>query len=91
LTGAPSPLYQDLTVDGTRRLLRALRRSTHTSQFVFVSTLLAMEPAEEGSPLTERSPVQGEWAYPRSKLETEEVVRGEPGDISTVVVRLAGV
>jgi nucleoside-diphosphate-sugar epimerase len=90
-TGAPSPLYRDLTVDGTRRLLRALRRSTKTSQFVFASSLLAMKPAEEGALLTEHSPVQGEWAYPRSKLEAERVIRDERGDIPSVVVRLAGV
>lgn len=90
-TGAPSPLYRDLTIEGTRRLLRALRRSTHTSQLVFVSTLLAMEPADEGTLLTERSPVQGEWAYPRSKLAAEGVIREERGEISSVVVRLAGV
>ncbi len=89
-SGEPSPLYQELTVDGTRRLLRALK-DFHTEQFVFSSSLLVMEPSERGKPLTESSPTRAEWAYPQSKLRTESVIQAERGEIPTVILRLAGV
>lgn len=93
-SGASSPLYRTLTVEGTRRLLRSLREFT-VEQFVFSSTLLVMQPVEDKSEvITEQSPVEAEdetWDYPRSKLETERVIRQERGGIPTVILRIAGV
>jgi nucleoside-diphosphate-sugar epimerase len=93
-SGAPSPLYRTLTVEGTRRLLNGLRMF-QVEQFVFSSTLLVMKPVEEGDEIiSERSPVESEdeaWDYPRSKLETERVIRQERGAIPAVVLRIAGV
>lgn len=89
--GRPSPLYRELTVEGTRRLLRALS-GFETQQFVFSSTLLVMEPSEtEGAELTEASPIGAEWDYPRSKVEAEKVIAREHGDIPAVILRIAGV
>lgn len=92
-SGAPSPLYSDLTVGGTARLLSALPRIfDEVEQFVFSSSLLVMRPVErEGALLTEDSPVQAEWAYPESKLEAEQVIRDERGEIPAVILRIAGV
>ncbi|HVS66527.1 MAG TPA: NAD(P)-dependent oxidoreductase [Thermoanaerobaculia bacterium] len=90
-SGSDSPLYSDLTVEGTRRLLRGLRRDFDVGQFVFSSTLLVMEPVdEEDERLTEESPTEAEWPYPESKLEAEAVLRAERGDIPVVVLRIAG-
>jgi nucleoside-diphosphate-sugar epimerase len=44
-SGEPSPLYQTLTVESGRRLLRELQKF-HTEQFVFFSSLLVMRPAD---------------------------------------------
>lgn len=89
-SGADSELYDQLTVQGTRRLLRALRQ-LRTEQFVFSSSLLVMKPVQPGELITEASEVQAEWAYPQSKLDAEEVIRGEHGDIPAVSLRIAGV
>lgn len=89
-SGEPSPLYDQLTVEGTRRLLRQLRM-LQTEQFIFSSTLLVMKPAEEDELLTAASPTQAEWEYPRSKLRAERVIAEERGDIPAVILRLAGV
>src|SRR5262249_26065564 len=51
-SGESGPHYRTLTVEGTRRLLRGLRRF-QVDQFVFSSTLLAMEPVEEEETITE--------------------------------------
>jgi nucleoside-diphosphate-sugar epimerase len=90
-SGKPSPLYRDLTVEGTKRLLRKLQ-AFQVEQFVFSSTLLVMEPAEEGEIISESSPLEDQpWDYPRSKIETELLIRREHGDIPTVILRIAGV
>jgi len=55
-SGEPSPLYRDLTVEGTRRLLRQLQEF-HVAQFIFSSTLLVMKPSED----EERAPFIKPW------------------------------
>lgn len=90
-SGEPSPLYRTLTVEGTRRLLRGLQRF-HVEQFAFSSTHIVMKPAEEeGEIITESSPVEPAWDYPRSKLQAEQVIRNERGAMPAVILRLAGV
>ena len=89
-SGKPSPLYRTLTVEGTRRLLHGLRDSS-VEQFIFASSLLVAKPVEEGEIITEESPVEATWDYPRSKIEAENVIRSEHGDVPAVVLRIAGV
>ena len=90
-SGEPSPLYDALTVEGTRRLLRALR-DFEVEQFLFSSTLLVMKPAEKrGEVLTEESPTRTDWAYPESKLKAEAVIAEEHEAMPYVVLRIAGV
>lgn len=90
-SGEPSPLYDDLTVAGTRRLLLALQAIPRVEQFVFSSSLLVMKPCEPNQLLTEESPTQAEWEYPESKLKAEEVIRQDHGGIPAVILRVAGV
>jgi len=90
-SGGPSPLYDQLTVQGTARLLRELKQFT-TQQFIFSSTLLVMKAAEEErQTIRESSPVAPAWDYPRSKLRAENVIREDHGDIPFAILRIAGV
>ena len=89
-SGKPSPMYQELTVEGTRRLLKALGQF-QVEQFVFSSSLLVMEPAEGDEVIMESSPTKGSWDYPRSKLEAERVIQEERGSIPAVILRIPGV
>jgi nucleoside-diphosphate-sugar epimerase len=90
-SGEPSPLYHELTIEGTRRLLRGLR-DFEVDQFVFASTLLVMKPAEtDNARLTEKSPTDPVWAYPQSKLATEQVIDEERGSMKAVILRVSGV
>jgi nucleoside-diphosphate-sugar epimerase len=89
-SGEPSPLYEQLTVEGTRRLLEQLK-TLQVEQFIFSSSLLVMEPAEVGESLTPDSPVQAQWDYPQSKLDAELVIANERGPIPVVILRIAGV
>ena len=90
-TGEDNPKYDAVTVQGTRRLLAALKK-LGTEQFIFSSTLLVHAPSpDKGVRISENSPLDPPWAYPRSKAETEQLIASEHGDIKTVILRLAGV
>jgi len=91
-SGEPSPLYDELTVEGTRRLLRALHSENFdVEQFVFSSSMLVMKPGESGEQISEDSETQAEWAYPQSKLQAEDVIANEANGIPSVNLRIAGV
>ena len=90
--GEPSPLYEEVTVNGTRRLLRGLHElDFRVEQFVFSSTMLVHRPGEPGEFITEDWPIEPTWAYPASKVATEQVIRDERGDIPAVLLRISGV
>ncbi|MDD3762910.1 MAG: heavy metal-binding domain-containing protein [Nevskiales bacterium] len=89
--GKPSPKYDQITVEGTRRLLRGLRDGFDVEQFVFSSTMLVHRPGEPGEFINEDWPLQPTWAYPESKVRTERLIHDERGAIRSVVLRLAGV
>ncbi len=100
--GKPSPKYDQITVQGTGRLLRGLREGTgrmlrgqregfEVEQFIFASTMLVHRPGEPGVFITEDSPIGPTWAYPESKVRTEALIRAERGAIPAVILRLAGV
>lgn len=90
LSGEPSPLYEQITVRGTERLLQHLQ-AFEVEQFIFTSTMLVHAPVEPGQRINEDSPIDPKWAYPLSKVETESLIRKQHGDIPIALLRLAGV
>jgi len=90
--GKPSSKYEEITVQGTGRLLRWLRElDFQVEQFIFSSTMLVHRPVEPGEFITEDSPIEATWAYPASKVQTEQIIHDERGDIPAVLLRIAGV
>ena len=90
--GKPSPLYQAVTVDGTRRVLDRLHDGGfEVGLFIFSSSMLVHAPTEPGKPIAEDSPLEGKWDYPKSKIETEQVIRDHHGDFPAALLRIAGV
>jgi nucleoside-diphosphate-sugar epimerase len=90
--GKPSRKYDEITVQGTRRLLRWLHALEFTvDQFVFSSTMLVHRPGEPGEFLTEDSPLEPTWAYPESKVRTEQTIRDERNGTPVVLLRISGV
>ena len=91
VTGEPNPLYEEVTVQGTRRLIDALR-AFKVEQFVFASTMLVHEPTNRPDKrINEDAPLAAAWAYPASKIRTEAVLRERHGCIPVVLLRIAGV
>ncbi len=90
LTGEPSPKYDEITVRGTERLLRALQ-SFDVEQFVFASTMLVHAPGKPGQRINEESPLDPKLPYRESKIRTERLIHDQRGRIPAVFVRPAGV
>ena len=83
-------LYDKITVEGTRRLLRGLQ-GFNVGQFIFSSTMLVHSPCQPGQKINEEWPVAPKWAYPQSKVKTEQVIHEERGNIPCVILRISGV
>lgn len=88
--GEPSPLYEQVTVQGTGRLLRRLE-TARAQQFVFSSTMLVHASCEPGERINEDWPLDPKWDYPRSKVQTEQLIRAQHGRLPVVLLRIAGV
>lgn len=89
-SGEDSPLYDEVTVKGTDRLLDALSEF-ELGQFLFTSTMLVHQPCKLGERIREDTPLQAKWPYPQSKIDTEQLIRNGYPDIRSVFLRLAGV
>lgn len=85
-----SDLYNKVTVEGTRRLLRGLQ-SFHVERFIFSSTMLVHAPCQPGQKINEEWAIKPKWGYPLSKVQTEKVIQEERGSIPTIILRIAGV
>jgi nucleoside-diphosphate-sugar epimerase len=89
-SGDPSPLYEQVTIRGTQRLLENLA-ALEVEQFVFSSTMLVHAPSKPGAPIREASRIEPKWDYPKSKWETEQLVRRQGASLRHVILRIAGV
>ena len=90
LTGEPSPLYEQITVRGTEKLLRALQ-SFEVEQFVFASSMLAHKAGRPDDVINEDWPLQSDLPYRTSKIEAERLIHEQHGPIPFVYLRPAGV
>lgn len=91
VSGNPNPLYEKVTVEGTRRLIDGLQ-TFDVQQFVFASTMLVHKPTSRpDQTINEESPIEPAWAYPESKVRTESILRQRHGRIPVVMLRIAGV
>lgn len=91
IMGEPNPLYEQITVQGTRRLIDGLQ-SFEVEQFIYASSMLVHAPTDGPDQLiNEDSPIGPTWAYPQSKVDTEALLRKRHGAIPLVLLRIAGV
>ncbi|HSX63574.1 MAG TPA: NAD(P)-dependent oxidoreductase, partial [Pseudoxanthomonas sp.] len=88
-SGEYRDLYDKVNVEGTRRLLRALR-PLQVEQFVYSGTMLIHRAGSPGECIDESAPIQPRWAYPQSKAAAEQVIAEEHGNIPYVLLHLAG-
>jgi len=89
-SGEPSPLYEEVTVKGTENFIKVLQ-DFDVGQFVFSSTNLIYKPTTPGEKIDEDCPLEPNWDYPESKVDTEQIIRENRGNIPVAMLRLAGV
>ena len=91
ISGEPNPLYDKITVQGTRRLIDAIQ-DFEVEQFIYASTMLVHQPTDSPEEtIDEDSAVEPQWAYPQSKVNAEQLLRETHGEIPVVFLRIAGV
>jgi nucleoside-diphosphate-sugar epimerase/uncharacterized membrane protein len=90
LTGEPNAKYEEVTVRGTERLLRALQ-DFEVEQFVFSSSMLVHAAGRPGERIDEERPLDPKLPYRASKIETERLIQAQRGRIPVVLLRPAGV
>jgi nucleoside-diphosphate-sugar epimerase len=88
-TDAPSPLYDQLTIQGTRRLLAGLT-GLRVEQFVFGSTMFVHAPSAPGEHISEDSPLAPAWIFPEVTLEAERLITAQRNEMPVVLLRMAG-
>ncbi|NDV90074.1 NAD-dependent epimerase/dehydratase family protein [Alteromonas sp. 345S023] len=88
-TGEPNPLYDEVNVQGTKRLLKGLSKFS-VERFIYSSTMLVHEAGVPGQKVDENSPIAPAWEYPKSKAKTEQVIKENSGDMPYSILRLAG-
>lgn len=88
-TGEQHPLYEKVNVEGTRKLIAALKSFT-VERFIYSGTMLVHEAAVPGRKVNEKTPLAPGWAYPQSKADAEAVIRQEHGKMPYTILRLAG-
>ncbi|MDT0676628.1 NAD-dependent epimerase/dehydratase family protein [Autumnicola musiva] len=84
-----SPAYDKINVEGTRKFLRQLQ-DFEVGQFIYSSSDLIYKPTKHGRKINEDCPVEANWGYPESKIQTEDLIKNENGDIPTVFLRVGG-
>ncbi|NGZ98973.1 MAG: hypothetical protein CV089_23170 [Nitrospira sp. WS110] len=84
------PLYEQVNVHGTERLLHGLR-DFEVEQFIFASTMLVHAPCEPGERINEDWPLEPKWDYPKSKVEAEHLILRERGHVPVVLMRIGAV
>lgn len=81
--------YQNITVDGTHHLLKALSRAC-IGQLIFTSTLLVYASCDFHETINEDSPLKPRWEYPKSKIAAENLIFSRNGEYPAVFLRIAG-
>jgi nucleoside-diphosphate-sugar epimerase len=82
-SGRPAAAYKDITVDGTRRLLRQLQ-AMEAHQLIFASSISAGRPSR-GDVHAPR----GLFDYHRAKIEAEKAISREQLKVPALVLRMA--
>ena len=85
-----NPVYEETNVTGTRYLLE-LSKMLGVKRFIFSSSLAACKFPPVGRALTEKSPVDADFPYARSKRKAEAVIEEYSETFPCSIVRLTAV
>jgi len=88
LTARRRSEYVAVNVEGTRALFdTCYRAGQHVRRFVYMSSIAAMGPTDDGSLLTESTLCRPRTQYGASKLAAEHIVRENSAEFPSVILR----
>jgi nucleoside-diphosphate-sugar epimerase len=89
LLGTREADFRDSIVTGTQNLLRAVQRTRGPAlkRFLYTSSLAAVGPWANGTPMTEDTECDPVSWYGAAKRDAEEIVRTHAGDVPVTIVR----
>ncbi|MBI4428868.1 MAG: NAD-dependent epimerase/dehydratase family protein [Ignavibacteriales bacterium] len=79
--------YFSGNVESTTNLLEATARHGNVKKFCLVSSLTAVGPSKDGTPVDESTPCAPLTEYGRSKLQAERVTRSYADRLPVVIIR----
>lgn len=79
--------FREVNVEGTRRLVDAIRHDGRVRRLVYLSSMAAVGPARDGRPVAPEDVPHPVTAYGRSKLEGERVALEARDTVRVVVLR----
>lgn len=79
--------FREVNVEGTRRLVDAIRQAGRVRRLVYLSSMAAAGPARDGRPVAPDDAPGPVTAYGRSKLDGERVALDAGEGIRVVVIR----
>jgi nucleoside-diphosphate-sugar epimerase len=87
---ASQTAYQNVNIDGTRRILACAQKAGVT-RFVYCSTASVHAEGNKTNPITENTPFQTDYWYTKTKLEAEQLALqwGQENHIPVTVIRPA--
>lgn len=85
-----NPVYEETNVVGTQNLLE-LSTLLKVKRFIFSSSLAACKFLSPGRALTEKSPLDADFPYARSKRRAERLIKEYSKTLPCSIVRLAAV
>jgi len=85
-----NPVYEETNVIGTRYLLE-LSKILNIKRFIFSSSLAACKFPAPGRALTEKSALDADFPYARSKRHAESIIKEYSKTLPCSIVRLAAV
>jgi nucleoside-diphosphate-sugar epimerase len=89
LLGTREADFRESIVTGTQNLLEAARkaRGRALKRFVYTSSLAAVGPWANGTPMTEDTECRPVSWYGTAKRDAEEIVRAQAGELPVTIVR----
>ena len=82
--------YQRTNIDGTKNVVQ-LARLLNIKRFLYASSLAACKFPKPGSFINERTPVDADFAYAKTKKFGEELLREQASTLPSSVIRFAAV
>ncbi len=79
--------FDRINVEGTRNVLEAAKRTPGFKRLVFISSIAAVGPSDDGKPVLSDCEPRPVTHYGKSKLRAEKLLKDAAAEVSSVILR----